>query len=106
MHCFRKEAAYEILRHKFIKNTLPAVLTLFLLAGCGEANEQSSQDGQGSQMIPDQGPDGNSFKEEYLAFLESCEPMPYCPQAIRDIVVEVSNEFFDGNRKFFLFTIR
>ena len=52
----------------------------------------------GSKMIPDQSPDGNSFKEEYLDLLERLEPWPYCPQAIKDIVVEESSQFFDGGR--------
>lgn len=49
-------------------------------------------------MIPDKSPDGSSFKEEYLDFLENCEPKPYCPQAIRDIVTEESSQFFNGSR--------
>lgn len=52
----------------------------------------------GSKMIPDQSPDGNSFKEEYLDLLERLEPWPYCPQAIKDIVVEECSQFFDGGR--------
>ena len=50
------------------------------------------------RMIPDKGPDGDSLKEEYLAFLENCEPQPYCPQAIKDILEEESSQFFDGDR--------
>ena len=51
-----------------------------------------------SWMWPDKGPNGDSLKEEYLAFLENCEPAPYCPQAIKDIVEEESSQFFDGDR--------
>ena len=53
---------------------------------------------KGSQMNPDQSPDGTSFKEEYLDLLERLEPQPYCPQAIKDIVVEECSQFFDGGR--------
>lgn len=53
---------------------------------------------KGSQMVPDESPDGSSYKEEYLDFLESLEPKPYCPQAIKDIVQEESSQFFDGDR--------
>lgn len=52
---------------------------------------------KGSQMNPDQSPDGTSFKEEYLDLLERLEPQPYCPQAIKDIVAEKSSQFFDGD---------
>ncbi len=43
-------------------------------------------------------PDGTSYLEEYLAFVESCEPVPYCPQQIRTIVGEEIASFFDGQK--------
>ena len=53
---------------------------------------------QGSKMVPDKSPDGSSYKEEYLKLLEELEPEPYCPQEIKDIVTEVSDAFFAGDR--------
>ena len=54
---------------------------------------------KGSQMIPDMSPDGGvSYREDYLAYLESLEPEPYCPREIKNIVTEVSDSFFAGNR--------
>ena len=43
-------------------------------------------------------PDRSTYLEEYCAFLDSCEPKPYCPQAIMDIVAEEIDVFFAGNR--------
>lgn len=43
-------------------------------------------------------PDGTSYLEEYCAFLESCKPKPYCPQAITEIVEEEAAMFFAGDR--------
>lgn len=44
-------------------------------------------------------PDGSTYLEEYLAFVESCEPMPYIPQQIRQIVSEEAMLFFDGRKE-------
>ncbi len=52
----------------------------------------------GGEMAIEAKPDGSSYLEEYCAFLDSCEPEPYCPQAIRDIVEEEVGLFFDGSR--------
>ncbi len=43
-------------------------------------------------------PDGTSYLEEYLAFVEGCEPRPYWPQQIRMIIVEEVAPFFEGKK--------
>lgn len=43
-------------------------------------------------------PDGTSYLEEYLAFVESCEPMPYWPTEIRTIIGEEISPFFEGRK--------
>ncbi|MDE5892856.1 MAG: hypothetical protein K2H45_08045, partial [Acetatifactor sp.] len=43
-------------------------------------------------------PDGTSYLEEYLAFVENCEPVPYWPQDIRSIIVEEISPFFEGKK--------
>lgn len=43
-------------------------------------------------------PDGTTYLEEYLDFMESCEAVPYCPGAITDIVNEEIDAYFTGNR--------
>ena len=43
-------------------------------------------------------PDGTSYLEEYLAFVEGCEPRPYWPQQIRTIIVEEVAPFFEGKK--------
>lgn len=44
-------------------------------------------------------PDGSTYLEEYIAFVESCEPMPYIPQQIKQIVSEEAMSFFDGRKE-------
>ena len=44
-------------------------------------------------------PDGSTYLEEYLAFVESCKPVPYIPQQIRQIVSEETASFFDGRKE-------
>lgn len=43
-------------------------------------------------------PDGSSYLEEFMSFAESCEPLPYCPDAIKKIVSEETKYFFDGTK--------
>ena len=43
-------------------------------------------------------PDGTPYLEEYLDFMESCEAVPYCPDAITEIVNEEIDAYFTGNR--------
>lgn len=43
-------------------------------------------------------PDGTSYLEEYLAFVEGCEPRPYWPPQIRMIIVEEVAPFFEGRK--------
>ena len=43
-------------------------------------------------------PDGTTYLEEFMEFAESCEPVPYCPEAITDIVNEEIGAYFTGNR--------
>lgn len=33
-------------------------------------------------------PDGSTYLEEFMEFAESCEPLPYCPEAIKNILRE------------------
>lgn len=44
-------------------------------------------------------PDGTTYMEEYLAFVESCEPVPYIPQQIVQIVREETAPFFEGRKE-------
>lgn len=46
----------------------------------------------------DNKPDGTSYLEEFMDFAESCEPIPYCPTVISDIVQEELGAYFAGNR--------
>ncbi len=43
-------------------------------------------------------PDGTSYLEEYLAFLDSCEPMPEYPSRISAILWEELDGYFSGTR--------
>lgn len=43
-------------------------------------------------------PDGTTYLEEFLEFVESCEPMPYCPPQIFTIISEELPPFFDGGK--------
>ena len=43
-------------------------------------------------------PDGTSYLEEYLAFVETCEPKPYWSQDIRSIIGEEISSFFEGKK--------
>lgn len=43
-------------------------------------------------------PDGTTYLEEFLAFIESCRPKPFLPQAIRDILDEELPGCFEGGR--------
>ncbi len=43
-------------------------------------------------------PDGTSYLEEYLAFLDSCEPMPEYPSRISSILWEELDGYFSGTR--------
>lgn len=43
-------------------------------------------------------PDGTPYLEEYLAFVEGCEPQPYWPTQIRTIVYEEIVPYFEGSK--------
>ena len=43
-------------------------------------------------------PDGTSYLEEFMDFVENCEPIPYCPTVITEIVQEELGAYFIGNR--------
>lgn len=43
-------------------------------------------------------PDGTTWLEEFLDFLESCEPEPEIPQQIKVIISEEANAYFNGAR--------
>jgi len=43
-------------------------------------------------------PDGSTYLEEYLDFVESCQPAPYIPVQIRLIVQEEAHSFFEGSK--------
>ncbi|MCH5340509.1 MAG: extracellular solute-binding protein [Acetatifactor sp.] len=49
-------------------------------------------------VINDLKPDGTTYIEEYMDFIESCEPVPYCPDAIRGIVQEEIGAYFTGDK--------
>lgn len=53
-----------LMKHYFTKNILPAMLVLFLLTGCGEADAQGGQGAQGSQEV------GSSFRVERYVSLQ------------------------------------
>lgn len=44
-------------------------------------------------------PDGATYLEDFLAFVESCEPLPYTPPQIKQIVREESDPFFAGRKE-------
>ena len=50
------------------------------------------------QVLDDLKPDGTTYLEEFMEFAESCEPVPYCPEAITEIVWEEIDAYFTGNR--------
>lgn len=43
-------------------------------------------------------PDGTTYLEEFMEFAESCEPVPYCPDAVSEIIQEEIGAYFNGNR--------
>ena len=43
-------------------------------------------------------PDGTTYLEEYLTFVENCEPVPYCPPQITKILSEETLPFFEGQK--------
>lgn len=43
-------------------------------------------------------PDGTSYVEEFLEFVKSCTPEPYCPSEIESILWEEGKVFFDSGR--------
>ena len=55
-------------------------------------------DGYDPWPLEDLKPDGTTYLEEYLDFMESCEAVPYCPGAVTDIVKEEIDAYFNGNR--------
>ncbi|MBQ7926753.1 MAG: extracellular solute-binding protein [Lachnospiraceae bacterium] len=42
--------------------------------------------------------DGSSYIEEFMDFAKSCEPLPYCPEDIKQIVYEEASTYFAGLR--------
>lgn len=51
-----------------------------------------------SYAIIDTKPDGTTYLEEFIAFADSCEPLPYSPEEISDILHEELPSFFTGNK--------
>lgn len=43
-------------------------------------------------------PDGTSYVEEFLEFVKSCTPKPYCPPQISDILWEEGKVYFESSR--------
>lgn len=43
-------------------------------------------------------PDGTTYLEEYLDFVESCRPAPYIPLQIRSFMYEETLPFFEGSK--------
>lgn len=43
-------------------------------------------------------PDGTIYLEEFMAFAESCEPRPYYPEVIRNILFEELASFWNGDK--------
>ncbi len=43
-------------------------------------------------------PDNTSYLEEFMAFAESCEPLPHCPQDIIVIITEELPSYFNNDR--------
>lgn len=43
-------------------------------------------------------PDGSTYLEEYLDFVESCQPAPYIPLRIRSFMYEETLPFFEGSK--------
>ena len=43
-------------------------------------------------------PDGTTWLEEFLDFLENCEPEPFMPEQIRTIIAEELDAYFEGDR--------
>ena len=58
----------------------------------------SDKDNPYSYGTLDNKPDGTSYIEEFMDFAESCEPVPYCPTAITEIVQEELGSYFAGNK--------
>lgn len=58
----------------------------------------SYEAGQPVYQSIDLKPDGTPYLEEFLEFVAGCEPMPYCPSEVEDIVYEEINLFFNGSK--------
>lgn len=43
-------------------------------------------------------PDGTSYLDEFMAFAESCEPKPYCPKEISEILGSELPSYFTGDK--------
>lgn len=43
-------------------------------------------------------PDGTTYLEDFMAFAESCEPRPYCPEAIKSILREELGACWSGDK--------
>lgn len=43
-------------------------------------------------------PDGTSWLEEFLDFLENCEPEPFMPEQIRTIIAEELDAYINGDK--------
>lgn len=61
-------------------------------------NPSDLDSGYSYSPIRDLKPDGSTYQEEFMAFAESCGPVPYCPEAITEIVLEEIDAFFSGSR--------
>ena len=54
--------------------------------------------GEGQYLILDGRPDGTSYAEDYIAFLDSCVPPPSDDGVIANIVLEETAPYFAGDK--------
>lgn len=54
--------------------------------------------GEGSYLILDSKPDGTSYVEEYIEFMDSCVPFPVRNNGITSIVLEEVPAYFSGDK--------
>ncbi len=54
--------------------------------------------GEGSYMVLDGKPDGTSYVEDYITFLDNCVPRPPRDSIIADIVMEEAESYFAGDK--------
>ena len=54
--------------------------------------------GEGTYVLLAGKPDGTSYVEEYIAFLDSCIPSPVEDKIIASIVLEEAQPYFSGDK--------